>query len=91
MVNQGYGERQALLAQQDQEEFQDSKGKLAILASLDRRVMLDLQVHLDHQADQDMRVILVPQVLRGDLDPPATLVLQVQLDHQDLLVHQEWV
>lgn len=32
-----------------------------------------------------------PQELRDDLDPLATLVLQVQLDLQDLLVHQEWV
>lgn len=62
-----------------------------MLASLDRRVKLDLQVHLDHQAGQDTRVIPAPQEPRDDLDPPATLALQVQLDHQDLLVLQEWV
>lgn len=91
MGNQACGEKQALQAQQDHEESQDSKGKLAMSASPDRRVKLGPQVHLDHQADQDMMGILVPQDLRDDLDPPATLVLQVQLDHQDLLVQREWV
>lgn len=91
MENQGCGEKQALRAQQDHEESQDSKGKLAMLASLDRRVKPDLQVLLDHQADQDMMVIPVLQELREDLDPLVTLVLQDQLDHQDLLVHQDWV
>lgn len=91
MENRGCGEKQALQAQQDHEESQDSKGKLAMLASLGRRVMLDLQVPLDHQADRDMRVILVLQELWVDLDPPATLALQVQLDLLGLLVHQEWV
>lgn len=91
MENQGCGEKQALQAQQDHEESQDSKGKLAMLASLDRRVKPGLQVLLDHQADQDMKVILVLQELREDLDPPVTLVLQDQLDHQDLLVRQDWV
>lgn len=60
------------------------------MAFPDRRVKPDLQVHPDHLADRDMRVIQVLQDFRVDLDPRATLVLQVQLDHQDLLVHQEW-
>lgn len=88
--SQGCGEKQVLQAQQDHEESQDSKGKLAMLASLDRRVNLDLQVHQDNQADRDTMVIPAPQELRDDLDPLATLVLQVHLDHQDLPVHQEW-
>lgn len=40
--NQDCGESQAYQAQQDHEESQDSKGKLAMLASLDRRVRLGL-------------------------------------------------
>lgn len=91
MGNQGCGERQAPQAQQDREQSQDSKGKPAILASLDRRVNLDLQAPLDHQAGQDMMVTPGPQDLRADLDLPATLAHQVQLDHQDHLVHQDWV
>lgn len=91
MGNQGCGEKQALQVQQDHEESQDSKGKLAMLASLDRRVKLDLQVRPDHQADQVMMAIPASQDLRDDLDPLATLVLRVQLDRQDRLVHQEWV
>ncbi|KAF3833630.1 hypothetical protein F7725_024834 [Dissostichus mawsoni] len=70
----GLRERQALQAQQDREQSQDSKGKPAILASLDRRVNLDLQAPLDHQAGQDMMVTPGPQDLRADLDLPATLV-----------------
>lgn len=82
---------QAPQALQDLEESQDSKGRLAMLASLDRRVILGLQVQAGHQEDQDMRAILDLQGLRGDLDPLATLVLRVQLGLQDPLALQEWV
>lgn len=91
MENQGCGESPVLQAQQDHEESLDSKGKPATLGSPDRRVMLALQGLLEHQVDQDMRVIPVLQELWDDLDPQAILVLQVQLDHQVLLVNQEWV
>lgn len=91
MENQGCGEKRALQAHQESEESQDSKGKPVMPASPDRRVKLDLLVHLEHQADQDMMVIPVPPELWDDLDLRATLVLQVRLDHQDLLAHQDWV
>lgn len=42
MGNQGCGERRALQAQQDHGESQDSKEKLVMLASPDKRVKLDL-------------------------------------------------
>lgn len=83
--------KQAHQAQQAHEEYQDSKGKLAMLAFQDRREKLDLLDHLDLQAEWAMTVILAPQELRAGLDPLATLVLQVQLVPQDPLVHQEWV
>lgn len=90
-VNQGCGERWDLQARQDQEESQDSKGKLVMLASPDRRVRLDQQVPLELQAGQGMRVIQVPQDLKADLDPLAILDPLVKLDRQDLLVLKEWV
>lgn len=91
MGNQDCGERRALRAQQDYEESQDSKGKLAMLAFLDRRVKLDLQAHQDRLEDRDTTVILVPQDLRDDPDLLATLVPQVPLDLQDLQARREWV
>lgn len=83
--------KQAHQDQRDHEESLDSKGKLAMLAFQDRRVKLDLLDHLDLQAEWAMMAILAPQELREGLDPLATLVLQVQLVHQDPLVQQEWV
>lgn len=91
MENQGCGESPVRQAQQDHEESLDSKGRPATLGSPDRRVMLVLQVPLEHQADQDMRAIPVLQEPWDDLDPKATLVLRVQLDLQVQLVNQEWV
>lgn len=91
MGNQECGERQALQDQQDHEEFPDSKGKLAMLAFLDRRVKPDLQAHRDRLEDQDMTVILALQDLRDGLDLLATLVPQALLDLRDLRAHQEWV
>lgn len=91
MVNQGYGERRALQVQQDHEESQDSKAKLAMLASLDRRGKLVLQAHRGHLEDRGMMVILVLQDFRDDPDLLVTLVPQVLLDPQDLQAHQEWV
>lgn len=77
-------------AHQELGESQDSKGKPVMSASLDRRVILVRQVHLEHQADRDMMVTLVPLELWDDLDLQATLALQVQPDHQDPLVLQDW-
>lgn len=62
-----------------------------MLAFQDRRGKPDLLDHLDLQAEWAMTVILAPQELREGLDRLATLVLQVQLVHQDPLVHREWV
>lgn len=90
MVNQGCGERRAPQAQQDHEESQDSKAKLAMLASPDRRAKLVLQARRGHLEDRDMMVILVLQDLREDPDLLVTLVPQALLDPLDLQARQEW-